>query len=126
MLKGKLSPDLASPFDRPSKRQFIGIFKIPTHGKSACNACDRQSHWLEKTCEVHRGRVSFEIRVGAENDLADLLVFNACEELSNTQLLWPDAFNRVERTTEDVITPSELMSSLNGNDVSRIFHDTDL
>src|SRR5919198_4286241 len=64
--------DRSSPFKRPSECDLVGVLEITAYWKSTSQSGDAQPHGPQQAAQVRRGRLTFEVRIGGQDDLGHL------------------------------------------------------
>ena len=55
------------------------------------DARDQNPHRLEQAGDIARRRFALDIRIGGQNDLVDILLADASQQLADADILRPDA-----------------------------------
>ena len=79
--------DRAAGLDSAAKRKLVGILQVAAHGKAARKTRYLNAQWLDGASKVARRSLALDVGVGGDNDLVDVLVAQARQQLSNVQLL---------------------------------------
>ena len=69
--------DLSPSFEGPTEGQLVGVLEVSPDREPARDAGDGQAQRLEQSGDVHGGGLTFEIGVGAQDDLGDALAVRA-------------------------------------------------
>src|SRR5829696_6167138 len=91
--------DGPAALERPDEGDLVGVFEIAANRQSARDPGDRPDDRLEPLGEVHRGRLTFEGRVGRHDHLDERLPvpcgrIRPIEKLADPELLRSDAIDR--------------------------------
>ncbi len=79
----------ATGLDGAAKRKLVGILQVAAHGKAACQTRHLDAQRLDGASKVARRGLALDIGVGGDNDLVDILVAQARQQLADVQLLGP-------------------------------------
>src|SRR4051794_40370144 len=91
------------PLESATERELVGVLQIPSDRQPGGEPGDAQAHRLEQAREVRGGRLTLEVRVRRQNDLGDLAGREPGDQLTNPQVVRPDALDRADRTAQHVI-----------------------
>jgi hypothetical protein len=119
------SVDGPAAFERPTQREFVGILEIAAHWQAAGNTGDREAERFKESRQIHGGGFAFDVGVGTQNDLRDRMIAQPVEELFHAKLIGTDTIDGIDGTLKHVIAPAVFAGALDGNDISRLFDDTD-
>src|SRR6266567_87224 len=111
--------------ERPSQRHPLGILQVASDGQPAGRPGDPQAERLHQPGQVRRGGLALEIRVGGQDQLADLPVGEPGHQLGDPQVLGSDAVHRADRAAEHVIPAAELADLLDRRHVLRLLYHAD-
>src|SRR5262249_47616493 len=117
--------DVAAALDRAPEGDLVGVFEIAAHRHAARDTCHARAETLERARDEHRGRVAFDVGVRRQHHLDNAFVLDTTHEFLDAQLVGTDALDRRDRALQHVITTTELMRAFDGDDVTRILHDTE-
>src|SRR3954469_16039402 len=116
----KQGSDLAAAFERAAEGDFVGVLEVAADRETARRTSDPHAERLEQPRKVHRGGLTFDVRVRRQDHLRDLLVLDALQQLLDAQLLRPDALDRRDRALQHVVSTVELVGALDRDDVARL------
>ena len=116
--------DKASALQGTPQRQLIGVFQVAADRKARCDSRDDQTGDVQQPLKVERGRLSFEIGIGAQDDFLSPFVSYPHQQLLDAKPLGADALQVVDRSTEHVVATLELTGALDGDDVTGLLHHT--
>src|SRR5262249_10556669 len=86
--------ELAAAGERSGEGGLVGELEVSAHREALREPGDPDAHRLEEAHEVERGRLALHVRVRGDDDLLDLAVLEADEELLDAELLGADALQR--------------------------------
>ena len=72
------------------QRHLVGVFEIAADGQAVRDARDQNPHRLEQAGDIARRRFALDIRIGGQNDLVDILLADAGQQLpqrTNTAMI---------------------------------------
>ena len=116
---------LGAPFHRLGQRYFVGVFQIAADGQAVRDARDQNPHRLEQAGDIARRRFALDIRIGGQNDLVDILLADAGQQLADADILRPDALHRGDGAVQHVIAALEIAHALHGGHVARVAYHAD-
>ena len=80
---------------------------------------------LEQAGDIARRRFALDIRIGGQNDLVDILLADAGQQLADADILRPDALHRGDGAVQHVIAALEIAHALHGGHVARVAYHAD-
>src|SRR6202011_83739 len=95
--------DVAASLQRPAQGQLVGILEVSANRETTGDPGYLDPERPQKAGEIHRGGIALDVGVGTENDLGDALDVQPGQQLTDTQLLRADAFERGDGTLQHVI-----------------------
>ena len=115
---------MSAPLQRPHQGEFIRVIQPTSRRKALGNAGDMAITLCKHLCQVIGGGLTLDIRSQGENHLNTGIVFNATDQLTNTQIFGRDIVQGRQLATEAVIITSKHTGSFQREDVSGLFHHT--
>ena len=79
--------------------------RSPPTGRPDASRVTRTPERLQQRRHVHRRGVALQVRVGGQDDLADVVAVDPLQQLLDTQVLGADAVERADGATQDVEAP---------------------
>src|SRR3954454_1610650 len=98
--RSHLSPAL----ERLRQGDLVRVLEVAAHGQTAREPRHADAERFHQRRDVHRGRVSLEVRVGRQDALGHVIALDALEQLLHAEVLRTDAVERADRASEDVIS----------------------
>src|ERR1035437_1316974 len=109
----------------PTESDLVGVLQVSTDRQPGGQTCDLQVHGAQQAGQIGGRRLTLEVGVGGDDDLADVNIGQPGQQLLDPQVVRADALDRADRSTEHVVTPSELAGPFDGHDVLGLFDDAD-
>lgn len=125
--KSEAELELSAILEGGRKSDLIGIREVDAEWKPTGEASNFNIRviLLEEPLEEEGGRFPFHARVGGDDDLFDIVLWDAVKELLNVELVSGDAVDRRNSAAEDMISAVELLGLLDGVDIEWFLDDKD-
>ncbi len=104
---------------------LVGVFDVSAGRHAASDAGDFDFVGLELLFQVQSGQIAFGGGVGGEDDLLDTVAFDAMQELAYAQIAAVVVAPALEQASQDVIQPLVGAGAFDGDDVERLFDETE-
>ena len=112
--------DRAAGLDGTPKRKLVGILQVAAHGQAARQTRHLNTQRLDGTGEVARRGLALDIGVGGDNDLVDILVTQARQQLADMQLLGADFVHGADHAAQHVVQAMIAARALDPEDVDML------
>ena len=98
-----MSDDRATPGQRTSERDFVGIFEVTTDRQTARQARDRDVGLRKQLRKEAGGRLTFHVRIERENHFGDFAVFESFDEFGDVEVAGLHVNHRIDDAAEHVV-----------------------
>ena len=98
-----MSDDRATPGQRTSERDFVGIFEVTTDRQTARQARDRDVGLRKQLRKEAGGRLTFHVRIERENHFGDFAVFESFDEFGDVEVAGLHVGHRIDDAAEHVV-----------------------
>ena len=112
--------DRAAGLDSAAERELVGILQVATHGQAARQTRHLDAQWLDGASKVARRGLALDIGVGGDNDLVDILMAQARQQLADMQLLGTDLVHGADHAAQHMVEAVVAARALNRLDVARL------
>src|SRR6185436_7485897 len=116
---------LPAALQRLGEGDLVRVLEVSTDRESASQPRDGDAQWFEQRGDVHRGRVSLQVRVRREDDLLDAVALHTVEELLHAEVVRSNPIQRRDRAAEHVVPALDHAGLLDRRRVLRLLHDAD-
>src|SRR5665647_1732078 len=117
--------DQSPAFKGPTESDLVGVLQVSTDRQPGGQTRDLEVHGAQQAGQVGGRRLSLEVGVGGDDDLADVSIGQPGQQLLDPQVVRTNPFDRADRTAEHVVAPPELAGPLDSHDVLGLFDDAD-
>ena len=100
---------------------FVGVFDVATDRDAHSDAGNFHSRALELLRKVHGSSLAFDRGIGRKDDLVDIALFHAGNQIADAQLLRADSVQRRDRPVENMEDSVEVLGLLDGRDIGGFF-----
>jgi hypothetical protein len=104
---------------------LVQVLELSPHGDPGGDAGDAKPEGLEATGEVKSGGLALNIGVGGEDHLLDAEGLDATLQVSQAQIIWPNALERGQNAVHDVVETEVGSGALKGHHVDDLPHDAE-
>src|SRR5574337_322110 len=113
---------LAPPLQRLGKRHFVGVLQVTAHRQAASDSRDPNGERFQQTREVHRRRLTLDVRIRGQDHLFDLPSIQALQKGLGRKLVGTTSLQRRQRPPQYVVPSLEAGSLLDSPQVVGLFH----
>ena len=117
--------DRATPRQRASERDFVGIFKVATDRQAARQSRDFNVGLRKQLRQEAGGRFAFHIRVEREDHFGDFAVFEPFDKFGDVEVAGLHVGHRVDDAAEHVVQAAVFARALDAHHVFRLFDHAD-
>src|SRR5204862_8084532 len=116
-------PNIRPAFHGAGHRHFVRVFEVGADGDAHGNAGDTDAERLQQPGEIERGGLTFNRRIGRQDDFFDTATGYAREQALDLQVVRTHAVQRRRRSHQHVVDAAEFTRLLHHRDVLRFFDD---
>src|SRR5450759_3567164 len=109
----------------PTESDLVGVLQVSTDRQPGGQTRDLEVHGAQQAGQVGGRRLSLEVGVGGDDDLADVSIGQPGHQLLDPPVVRTTPVDRAKRTTEHEVAPTELAGPLDSHDVLGLFDDAD-
>lgn len=119
--------DASTIFECSGKGNLIGVTKVDAEWQAASEACDFDIgiFLVEHFLKQERGRFAFDAGVGGNDNLFNIIWFDAGEKFFDMELVGGDAVDGANGATENVISTVVALCLFDGINIKWLFDDED-
>src|SRR5262249_52709616 len=88
--RSRRSDDFAASLKGLGERHLVRVLEIAAHRETAGDASDTNTKRSQQLREIERGRLTFHVGVGGQNDLGPPAALEAGEQLPDLDVVGPD------------------------------------
>lgn len=111
--------------DGAAEGELVRVLEVAAHGQAARQATHRHAQRLDGARKVARRGLPLDVGVGGDDDLLDVLLAKAREQLANAQLLGTDLVHGADHAAEHMVQAVVGTRALDGLHVARLAHHAD-
>jgi len=102
---------------------FVGVFQVAAHGQASGDAGDPSgAQFFDLLGEINRGGLALDRRIGGEDNLFDVPVFQPPQKTGDAQMLGANAVQRRKRAMQDVVDAVEVSGFFDSCDAGGLFN----